>query len=163
MPGYTSFRDFMNLRESRQTHKNGTYVAAYVSPADAQKLYHQVKKIIPGEDLHTPGKYHTTIVYSRIGKPQLEKINFPSITGNIKQWKIFPTQTGSRCLVLLIDSPLLERIHKNLHSLYRLSYDFPDYIPHITVCYDYKGSLPEILPEINHINYDRVIVEPLDD
>lgn len=148
-------------RKNMNKHINGTYVSAKVSRASSKAIYDWVKSnSIP--NAADPKQYHTTITYSRKGIPDVEQHAFDvPIAGQITGWKIFPTQNGSNCLVAVVQSLDLEDYHHTIQNEYGATYDYPDYIPHITVSYDYNGSIPKTVPDAKVV-YDKVVVEPLD-
>lgn len=95
---------------------------------DLQKMY-QVPNPTPVKDMHT------TVAFSR------NKIDFP-IEKKISQFvsrevsfHVFKTGSGKRALVLKIKSDYLKSRHELANEL-GATYDFPDYIPHITLSYD---------------------------
>lgn len=50
---------------------------------------------------------------------------------------VLPQQDGRQCLVLELDAPAVVERHLELMSLYpELTYDFDQYLPHITLSYD---------------------------
>lgn len=166
-------RNFMSFRERleyldevkrkyKMKHPNGTYVCAQLSPKNKQELSDWVKEHnIPNPA--DPDQYHTTITYSRKGIPDVENHKFDSeYQATPLEWKIFPTQSGTKCLVLAVKSDSLDHLHHTIQNTYGAQYDFPDYIPHITVSYDYTGSIPKDLPKLN-LKYNKIKVEPLDE
>lgn len=95
---------------------------------DLQKMY-KVPNPTPAKDMHT------TVAFSR------NKIDFPlenkvsqSVSRDV-QFHVFMTGSGTRALVLKIKSDYLKSRHDLANEL-GASYDFPDYIPHITLSYD---------------------------
>lgn len=146
-----------------QGHLNGTYVALNVDQSTRDKLANWVKENnIPNPS--DPKQYHSTIVYSRKGIPSVanHKFNLP-LTGSIKEWKIFPSGESNKCLVAIIESDELHKLHEAIRSKYGATHDFPDYHPHITLSYDYgNNKVPNSLPVIP-IKYDSTVIEPLDE
>lgn len=143
-------------------HPNGTYIAANVSKESSDSLGSWVKSNnIPNRA--DPAQYHTTITYSRKGIPDVtnHKFDMP-LSAKIKDWKIFPSGDNKKCLVAVVDCPDLEDYHNEIQNEYGATYDYPDYIPHVTVSYDY-GDLPapKEVPDID-IKYDKVKIQPLD-
>ena len=163
-----SFRERMEYLEElkRKTvtmkHPNGTYVCVKVSAETAKQLdkwssSNNIPNPIAAKD------FHTTIVYSRRGIPAVQQynINLP-INATIDGWKIFPSQNGKKCLVAVVKSQELVDHHETIHARYGASYDYPDYIPHITFSYDYTASkVPSSVPDVQVV-YDRKNIEPLD-
>ena len=73
------------------------------------------------------------------------------ITAKFKEWKIFDTAIGTtgKCLVMALESEELHEHHNMLRKKYGASYDFPEYIPHMTVSYSYDSDkVPDLQPDI---------------
>lgn len=151
-----SFKEFI----SEDEHKDGTYVNVKLNELDKDKLYDWVLS----HDISNPldkDEYHVTVIYSRAPCPEAENYNYElPITGHITGWKIFDAPIG-RCLVAHVDSSKLQTINTELKRDYGATSDFPDYIPHITVSYDYKGELPTEFPDML-VTFDKVQVKGLD-
>lgn len=143
-------------------HPDGTYMSAKLSQKSQKQLDDWVSKNnIPNPA--DPSQYHTTIIYSRKGVPEATQYDLQlPINAKIKEWKIFPTQTGARCLVAIVDSPEIEQHHMNIRKQYGATHDYPDYHPHVTVSYDYgNGSVPSDIP-VFPIEFDSREIKPLD-
>lgn len=143
-------------------HPNGTYISATLSKKSQKDLDSWVsKQNIPNPA--DPKQYHSTIIYSRKGIPEAKnhKITLP-MSAKIKEWKIFPTQTGGKCLVAIMDSPELEKHHKHFRSEYGATHDYPDYHPHVTISYDFGDlPVPKEIPNLE-LEYDDTEFKPLD-
>lgn len=96
--------------------------------------------------LDQQNNFHVTIFFSR-GKEFPEesckgKLSTPIIL-NKKDYKFEIFGTDEKCLVLLVKHSYLDKRHTEIKTKYNLEYDFPKYIPHITLTYkigdtDYK-------------------------
>lgn len=113
-------------------------------------------------------KYHITVVYSR--KPFT---NF-TICGKLKKpWiatptelEIFPTQSGSRALVLRLDCPKLVERHKHFEKEYGATYDYDEYKTHVTLSYDVgpDWEIPkkfDVSKLVNELEISEEYYEPL--
>lgn len=79
-------------------------------------------------------KIHSTILYSRV------KVPYVAASGSFEvaetgELDIFVTQEGERALVLKLDSDYLRTRHRYGMAL-GATYDYPEYIPHITLSYN---------------------------
>ena len=154
---------FLEELRKKKGHPNGTYVAAKLTKASQKMLDHYVTeaKIPHAAD---PQQYHSTIIYSRKSIPEVKdyKIKLP-LKAKIKEWKLFDNNNSrsGKCLVAIIDSPELEKAHKEIREKYGATHDYPDYHPHVTVSYDYPGPLPKVIPNIE-LEYGKIDIEPLD-
>ena len=59
-----------------------------------------------------------------------------------------------------MDSPELEKAHKEIRDKYGATHDYPDYHPHVTISYDYPDELPTEVPDME-LEYDYVDIKPL--
>lgn len=142
-------------------HPNGTYLCVELDRQSRKLLEDWVKNHnIP--NAADAKQYHTTVVYSRKGIPDVNAYPFElPISAKIKRWDIFPSQNGKKCLVAIIDSGELHDHFTAIHKQYGATYDYPDYKPHITVSYDYTGSTPRDVPNFPVV-FSKVKIEPLD-
>lgn len=122
----------------------GKYVGVHFTP-DTIK---QVKKIVDGEGIPnaiSPEDYHATIAHSsRSNIPGYEpdgKLDEPA-QATIDHFKIFNTKEGGRCLVAALDSDYLRDRHQKTMD-HGASYDFDEYIPHVTLSYNVGEDWPE--------------------
>jgi len=149
----------MKLNNILKETKKGTYVGVKFSQDDEEIIVSIIEKIgvpnpIAREDIHS------TLLYSR---KYLANYKVPSETDMYvypKEFHIFNGQDGKDILVIKLDSLDLSKRHEELMKEHNATYDFPEYIPHITLSYDIEGfmTLPEIkkkfsdlLPEKFHI------------
>ncbi len=127
------FREWLREKESKD---KGIYVGVrYTMAVDEDiSIFCQENNIpnpIPEKEIHSTLIYSTkydNIVINDVGED----------LGNAepKKFHIFETQDNKRALVLLIKSEYLTSRHKELMKKYDLTYDFDEYIPHITLSYD---------------------------
>lgn len=105
-------------------------------------------------------KIHCTVVYSRVKIPYVTQ-SIDSVVSTKATTKVFETRDGKRALVLALDdAEELSQRHKYA-SILGATYDFPDYIPHVTVSYDIgKIDFPE--GKVVDINF-RVVSESVED
>lgn len=156
------FEKYLQVKNTAKFHPDGTYISAKLSAADSKKLFKFASDLkIP--ELVDKTDYHATIIYSRKGIPEVKdyKITVP-ITAKIVGWNIFKTQTGARCLVAILESKALTNTHEYIMSKYGATYDFKEYLPHITVSYDYGSDVaPKESPDMT-VTFDVVSTEGLD-
>lgn len=122
----------------------GRYVGVHFTPDTIE----QVKKIIDNEGIPNPidpDDLHSTIAHSsRSDIPGYEvdgELNEP-VEARINNFKIFDTKEGGRCLVAALDSDYLHAKHKKTID-HGASYDFDEYIPHVTLSYNVGGDWDE--------------------
>lgn len=116
----------------------GVYVAVKYSDVTVDILHDRFKDV---RNLVPKDKMHTTIIYSRTGdysKIDISKYDVYKLFTSIKKLEIWDTQDGKRALVgVLTDySGHLMDTHKDIMTNPELTYDYPEYKPHITISYD---------------------------
>ena len=129
-----SFKEW--LREKEAERNKGVYVGVRFTMAADEDISifceeNAIPNPIPEKEIHSTLIYSTkydNIVINDVGED----------LGNAepKKFHIFETQDNKRALVLLIKSEYLTSRHKELMKKYDLTYNFDEYIPHITLSYD---------------------------
>ena len=121
----------------------GRYIGIRFTPDTKAKL----KRIIDDEGIRNgldTDDLHSTIAFSRESNiPGYEvagRFEEPE-EAEIKGFTIFPSQDGKNCLVAKLDAPTLVDRHNSTMD-HGASYDFDEYIPHVTLSYD-AGDLGE--------------------
>ena len=113
----------------------------------------------------TKDDIHSTVIYSR--KYTDISINDIEDLGSAEPLKfhIFETQEDKRALVILLKSEYLENRHKDLMKEHNLTYDFKEYLPHLTLSYDigdYDISKLDIKDLPKHLTINTEYKEDLD-
>lgn len=117
--------------------KDGTYIAVKFSRNTQNKLKALATELGVDNTVQRE-KMHCTIVYSR--KPFKDftihgKMKEPWI-GTPTKLEIFPTQSGSRALVLRFDCPEMKERHEYFNKEHGAQYDYDEYKIHTTLSYD---------------------------
>lgn len=151
--------------DEKKNDEPGTYVAGYFSDESQNQIFELAKKIgVP--NLVPKDKYHVTIIFSKktISYKGLNDLKEPWIV-EAAEFHVFPTQSGKKCLVLKLDAPDLVHQHNKIMKKYKeATYDFDEYIPHVTLSYDMKdfempkNSELEVLGELEIVSE---IAEPI--
>lgn len=124
----------------------GTYIAVKFDEATLDRI-ESIQKQLNLYNIVPRDKLHSTICYSRVDVPYFPD-ETPKVIGKSKGLLIF--NNDKRALVLTIDSPYLVSKHELTKEL-GATYDYPDYIPHVTLSYD-----------IGYISYDESQVPEID-
>lgn len=126
--------------------RKGTYAAVRFSDdtlAYLEQLQHKLKVPNP----HPKTKFHTTLLYSRKHLPNYEgagKLNPSPLSDTNAKLEIWPShKEGLFVLVLQYKCDWLEDRHSFLMDEHKAEYDFPEYIPHITLSYDIGDWKPD--------------------
>ena len=135
----------MTFKELLEKSK-GTYAAVRYSDESIKKLEKVVKELPnPNYD------FHTTLLYSRKYLPNYKPLGKIQETATVNGFKIFDTQDEKRALVLTLDCPFLVNRHNELMKEHGATYDYDEYIPHITLSYDLEDR------QIEKINFNEVL------
>lgn len=106
------------------------------------------------EDEELQDDYHSTVLYSQDNIERLLAYNpnvvYPLVC-NIKGYKLLGENED--CLVAELDNPDLNNIHNELIGL-GAHWKYPEYVPHLTLSYNWKGSVPAKLPRFK-IKFDK--------
>lgn len=131
-------RDLLHERKTKPEQK-GTFIGVKISTSSR----HAVMDVI--EDIKVPNpigtnEMHMTVIYSKThidGLKPRGKLDEP-FTITPKEFHIFPAQDGStNALVVKMNAPELEARHKEIMDDHpKATYDFDEYIPHLTLSYD---------------------------
>lgn len=156
----------MNIASLSQyaKHKDGTYVALQMDKNSRELLDHFVEMNLGLDERIDPETYHITCCYSRTPVPAAENLmKATSAVAKAVQYEVFPTKDSGDCLVLRVESESASYLNDWLKK-HGATSDFADYKPHVTICYDYKGTkdvsqLP--LPPFP-LHFDSLVVDPLD-
>ena len=111
----------------------------YVAMRPEESAKNDIARIVKQSKIpnpHDKTQYHCTLIYSRQPCKEPQPDRKLKISVQPEKWEVFETRDGKRCLVLKLDSSMLQVRHKQLMKQLSASYDFPSYKPHITVSYD---------------------------
>ena len=141
---YPTFKQYlkMNNKEDilgeKKEDSRGVYVAVKYNQSTGDDLLDFIKKYNIPSTLKAED-FHTTLIYSRKWD-DIQDLNNNmedfEIVAYPKELHVFETFNKKRALVIKLDCPYLEERHKYLMKRYGLTYDYDEYIPHITLSYD---------------------------
>jgi len=92
--------------------------------------------------------FHTTLWYTTT-EHNLSNRRMPvSVTATASHFSLFGPDNN--ILVIELNSPDIEDLRNFYGSMYGMKDMWPDFKPHISLCYNYKGDIPDIpLPDID--------------
>lgn len=166
-----SFKDYLDDYIADQPMENdddgnGTYASVNMSYACTVKLedwLEEHKEHIPKPLDSVMNPFHATIMFSRGVLPTLkdEKVSLP-FSARPLEWRIFDQgNRGGKALVMLLKSEYLEQLHRKFMKLPNATYDYAEFLPHVTVSTDYTlDKVPDVKPNFNFV-FDYFLVEPL--
>ena len=125
----------MDFKDYITEDEKGTYAGIRLSDDDVDVIVNLCKELkLPNP---TPRKdIHITLLYSRKHVPDLKLDDIIDEWAYPDKFHVFPTFDDKRALVLKLQSKYCINRHKQLMSDYDATYDYPEYIPHVTLSYD---------------------------
>ena len=155
-----------SLREGGNP-EDGSYVGARLSAKSKARLRKMAKEIgVP--KLVPSSKMHITLIYSRKYLPDFKprgKLDEP-MKATVEGLTVFQQEGGPRVLVVKLKSADLKNRHEEIMDEHKATYDFDEYVPHVTLCYD-CGDFDETEHSIKNqfqepLEFDEEYYEDLD-
>lgn len=131
---------------------NGTYAGVRFSEDTKNKI----KKFIEDNNIINPvdiNTLHTTLLYSKKYLPKYKSMGeiYPPWIGKPEKLKIWENYEKTKnILVLIFKCKELSKRHNYLMKEHKATYDFPQYISHITLSYDIGDLNIDNLYNINN-------------
>ena len=133
--------------------KKGTYAGVKFDKSTVDKLVKYMKAAgIPSPS--SKDDLHTTLLYSRTECPDYEPDVNCQYIGTPSGFEKFGDDKNT--LVLAFDCPELAKRHSQLRKEHGATWDYPSYIPHITLSYDAADVDISKLPDISDF-IDKVV------
>lgn len=130
----------MDMRTLMALCEGADYSAGvYCSAKPTQSTTDALRAFCAAYDIPNPvpaSEMHTTIIYSTKGHPDFscEEKYTPEIKAKFSGFAMFGENKDT--LVVKMKSPELQKRHDEMMDEFDLSYNFDEYIPHITLSYD---------------------------
>ena len=142
-------------------HSTGTYFS--IQPSVGSRML--LNSVISEYGIKNPiplNKIHVTIIHSKKPCPTM-RFYTPDmpIWGVANRFELFGTKVGTKCLVLIIDSPKINFLYDEL-QIYEPTTDFPTYRAHMSLTYNFEGECPH-LKEPVPIRFDTHECVPIED
>lgn len=124
----------------------GTYVALRV----AQSTHDDIKNFCVNNNVqvnlsHFDRRLHCTLIYSRKYCPDLCVNPSQIYRAEFCGYDIFTNSTGdNNVLVMKIKSPQVYARHKQLMREYSATYDYEDFVPHLSISYNFTGDIKHL-------------------
>lgn len=150
--------DFLRSLINEDEKPKGTYVGVRLAGKSKSKI-RKVAKEIGVPNMLANSQMHITVIFSRKHLPDYKPLGKlkEQIDADVDKLHVFqkPEPDSPRILVLLVKSPELTKRHEAIMKEHGATYDFDEYIPHITLSYD-CGDYDETEHDIK-----EYFVEPL--
>ena len=144
--------------------RSGTY-AKLVPCSVTKERIAEVVNLVNIENPASVHDVHVTVIYSRKECPDMKNFGpILPIKADGESFDIFPNKDGTNCLVLKLKSYQLQTLHSTLRREYGATHDYPAYIPHLTLSYDYtQTTVPsdDVAAQFKDLLFDMYAVEPL--
>jgi 2'-5' RNA ligase len=138
----------------------GTYAALRPDGATISAIRQYVEKLADlglslGVEPVAEIDWHCTLLYSRVVHASYVPDKNLTHLAHFKEWKVFESkESKKKCLVMAVESKSILARHEYLMRTLGATYDFPDYIPHVTLSYnlgpDYQAKDPnDVFPPFN--------------
>jgi len=141
--------------------KKVTYAAVKFSPLTVERLVRFIREGGISNPVDS-NELHCTLLYSRKYLSDYKGYGYYespiyAIPLNLEVWEI---EDNKRVLVLPLKCDKLIERHNHLMSKHNATYDFEEYAPHVTLSYDFKGSVDDINASVHeYINILSIIYE----
>lgn len=119
----------------------GIDAGRYIGVKFSSDTKEHLKKIIDDEAIPNStdiDDIHSTVAYSKgsnIPGYQVAGRFQKPVETEVEQFDIFPTEENKNCLVAKLNAPDLVKMHDDTEK-HGATYDFDEYIPHVTLSYD---------------------------
>jgi len=147
--------------------KTSLYVAVKVDKNTEELLNQKLEKLGIAKDFDD--EFHCTLIYSRkevlIDKDILNERPFDLFSAKVKGYTIFESEVYGKSFVLKLDCEKCIEMHKKFMNEYDASFDYEEYIPHVTLVYNLEKTEEEYKKIFNEfkdikISFDKIIFEP---
>jgi hypothetical protein len=152
------------MKLSELSSSKGTYVGLRVLQPAGQRLYEFCRDNgIEVNKSTFERRLHVTVIYSRKQCIGLEPRDSVKYVATFSGYDIFDGSAGTdKALVMKLNAPGVLARHLEIMAKYGATYDFPVYIPHITLTYNYTGGDVLLPPFNDNIILGDEYVEDLD-
>ena len=144
------------ILDQMKDNQPGTY-AAVTFDTHTNKEIHNYTTATSLPNAVRLDQLHTTLLYSRKHLPDYKPHGIMmAMYGTPVGLEVWPSKGSERCLLLKYDCPELCARHAYLMSTHNATYDFHDYVPHVTLSYDIGKLDISALPDVRE--YVKAIV-----
>ena len=138
------------------SHDAGTFACLKLDPDQAEFIAQWCQEHgIPCQD---PYDLHCTVLSSEQGCPELQQ--FDGMRFNIPA-KVMGYKQMGPALALELECPGSHRLHELLMKNTKATYNWPSFIPHMSLYYGNEQEFPERFP-LSEINFVEMQIMPLD-
>lgn len=137
-------------------NQKGTYAGLRFSDDDNDVIVELANKLELPNPI-TKGDIHMTLLYSRKYLPDYVAVGEIDEWAYPKEFHVFDTYDKKRALVIMVDCPYAQKRHKELMEKHQATYDYPEYLTHITLSYDIGDmEIPKWkdIPKEFHLNQE---------
>ena len=152
------------LQYIKESQGKGTYIKL-VPSLESREAISKIATSFNVPNQIIADELHTTIVFSRKWFDPGFSLNECSIDATINGYKLFPNDDGTACLVLTLFCAEVHTKHEYYKDIYKATFDYPDYTPHITLSYEVPLGYvlyQSIIDSFDIVTFEYEVVEELD-
>ena len=131
----------MKFKTFMEQETKGTYAGVRLAEEDSDYIISLCNSLMLPDPI-SKDEIHITLLYSRKFLPNYVPAGKINAICSPTEFHVFPTFDKKRALVLKVNSPWLKIRHDYLMKAHQATYDYPEYLPHITLSYDI-GDMPQ--------------------
>lgn len=146
----------------KKENNNGVYIGMFVNKESSDKLkdfceQNNININLQVEDTNLD--FHLSLLSSMNHSDDEITINKMSVKVKAVKWEILDRKNEeSKCLVLKVKASALDFLHNHIKNKYKLCHNFDDFLPHITIDYNFQGDKPNTIPDF-HIQLNEMYVK----
>ena len=153
---------YTTLKQYVESLNKGLYVG--VKFKGTKELY---ERFVKDNNIDNPVEYddlHVTIIYST----KYDDFNIYDYTPgddfgvSFDGYKIFKTKDGTKALVMKLDGDVFKEAHGQMMKNQDLDYSYDEYIPHMTISYDFDGDVSKLKAPKFDLEFGDFYKEDLD-
>lgn len=137
---------YVGLRVSKQTFEN---LKSYIEE-------HKLLRMVSSEN-----RFHVTVISSQIDLPKVARGPIDPITVDTYWFRVLKTNALTNALVLTFQSPEINKRHHELKEKYEVETEFDNFLGHLTLTYNFRGNIKELIKPTFPIILDEEYQEPM--
>lgn len=149
----------MRLQSLTESRIKGSFVGVKLTTESNARLCGWLQENLIKNPM-SPDKLHVTLVLDKTGPIRYHPITYPQpVPVDPRTYTIDLFGEEKNIMVLKFESPFLEDRHQKLRKRHGLSWDFPTYIPHITLTHEVQEIVTELEPPNFELELGREYLE----
>lgn len=138
----------------------GTYVGLRVS----KETFENLREYILDQKLHrlvgSENRFHVTVISSDTELPQVARGKIEPIVIDTYWFRTVKTNALTNALILTFQNPTINERHQKLKDDYEVETEFDNFLGHLTITYNFKGNVKDLIKPDFPIILDEEYQEP---